>query len=489
MSLKRKSTDSVIWSLMAKLAHQGYGLIISVFLARLLSPTEFGLVGMAVAFTGISSIFIEAGFVGALVQSNDNTSVTYSSVFYFNIFVGILLFFIFQAIAPLIANFYEEPDIEGIIRWLSVIPPIASLSLVQGAILQKQLKFKELTMRHFISGALAGAVSITMAFAGFGVYALVAQSIVSYIVMTVILWKVGDWSPKLEFDFSELRRLMPFSAYMFFTRVLNQMMRQSNVLVIGKLFSPATLGFFSKANSLNKIVTKYSSDSIVRVFFPAMSQLKNDKQQFMSVLVKTIGIISLIAFFISGWMAISAELLIITLFGEKWMPSVFIYHILVFRIYAGPINGILLNALVADGKAKENFWHGGVRKIGGISSIAVAFWLGFEAFLYAIVIFPFLSTIYNVVVVAKIFKVSPLLLAKEAMIDAAIFGLGMLPWLFLPIEHLFLRTLVGGICFSVIYLVLTERICNESFQRTKNLVFSYAHRFRQHRWVKRLVES
>lgn len=461
------------------LANQGFTFIISIFLARLLEPAEFGLVGMSVAFTGISSIFVNAGFVGALVQNDDNTSVTYSSVFFFNIFVGLLICLFFQAVAPSIANFYEEPKVENIIRYLALVPLISSFNLVQGTILSKKLLFKELTMRRFFSSAVAGVGSVIMAFKGFGVYALVAQALISHTVATFILWRVGDWRPRWEFSFGELRRLTSFSAYMFFNQIVGQVVGRSHALFIGKLFSPATLGFFSKAESLNQLVAKYTANSIGRVFFPAMSQLKNDKKQFVDALLKTLGIISIMVFLLSGWLAIGAEFLIVTLFGEKWLPSVFIFHILIFRVYGAPIGRIISIAFVAYGKAKENFWHGNVRNIIKTSSFVIAFLLGFEAYLYSLVVISFIMVFYNIFIVSRLLDIKIIKIARDIFLCAVILGIGLLPWLLLEIDSLFLETLVGFIAFTLIYVALTAVVCPENFQRFKNLLLSYLQRFRR----------
>ncbi|MEM1326643.1 MAG: lipopolysaccharide biosynthesis protein [Bacteroidota bacterium] len=475
MSLKQKSANAFVWSLMGTFSTQGITFLVSIVLARLLEPEEFGLVGMAMVFTGMSSIFINMGFTTALVQSDNDTSIARSSVFYFNIFMALLLFVFFYFTAPYIARFYGNDTITSLVRLYSFSTLIASLNTVQTTLLVKYLRFKEFTLRRFVAAVASAIVGVIMAFKGYGVYALVGQSITSSIVGVILLWSITEWKPRLEFSFAALREMAGYSTYVFFTQGVGQAIQRSNALIIGKLFSPATLGFFTRANSLNAIIFKYTSGSLSKVFFPVLSQLKNDLKRFTDVFIKTYHATALIVFLIIGVAMCSGEFLIITLFGEKWQPSVFIFQIVILRAYGAPLNSNIGQAFLALGKAKENFWHNNLRKLLTISSFGIAFWFGFEAYLYVLPVLTVIVTAYNLVIVSRLLNVNIMRIAGELLKCILAFGIGLLPWKFMTIEPLFLNAVVGSAAFVVIYLVTIAAIASENFYRTKDLLFSYIH--------------
>ncbi len=220
MSLKDKSAKALGWSFIETMSTQGISFIVSIVLARLLEPAEFGLVGMAMVFTSLSSLFINMGFTTALVQTDNESSIARSTVFFFNIFMAGLLVIFFYYSAPYIARFYGEEQITSIVRWYSLSIFIGSFSVVQSTLLTKYLKFKDLAVRRFLAVFVAAIVGLVMAFKGYGVYALVGQSVASSIVGVVVLWSVAEWRPRLEFSVKALKELAGFSTYVFFTQAI-----------------------------------------------------------------------------------------------------------------------------------------------------------------------------------------------------------------------------------------------------------------------------
>ena len=343
-SLKKETTKAFIWDLASKFSIQGIGLLTSIFLARLLSPAEFGIVGIALVFIGVSQILQDVGFGAALIQQKNNDSLSYSSVFFLNLFLSLILFFIFQCSAQFIARFFEEPKLTNVIQWLSMGIILNALNIVQISILKRNLLFKELGLRLLISGVISGIISIYLAFNGYGVYALVAQYLLATTISTLILWKISKWRPKLAFSWKSLNSLLSFSGYHFLSGLGDQLLTRANNLVIGKLFSTTTLGFFSLADNLNRIVVNYSSGSINNVFFPVLSKIQNDLARFREIFLKILNFASFLTFLLTGIMLLSAHMLIIILFGYKWLPSVLIFQILVFRSFNYPINSIIITS-------------------------------------------------------------------------------------------------------------------------------------------------
>ena len=405
-SLKKRSATAFAWDIGGTIVRQGSGFVISIFLARLLSPEEFGLIGMALVFISISQVFIDVGFSSALIQNKDNTNLTYSSVFYLNFFAGIVLTAVFYFAAPYIGAFYENPQITELVRWLSLIFVFNSLNLVQQAILQKKLNFKVLTLRMVIASAVGGVLGVIFAFQGFGVYALVVQQISTAILSTILLWSTSGWKPDLKFSMAEVKKLTGFSTFVFFDRFVSTIFQRLDVLLIGKIFSPATLGFYTRAVSLKDQVTNYSSSSLTKVFYPVLSGLQDDQKEYSRIYFKVLSVISFISFGLTGALYILGAELIILLFGAKWHPSIAIFQVLILAVCNRPLNSMMVNAFLSKGKSKENFTIGVFRKILRVIPLIIAYQYGIFEFTVAVVIVSYFLTIINILFLKKYLDLS-----------------------------------------------------------------------------------
>jgi len=405
-SLKKKSSIAVIWDLLGRFSTQGVSFIVLIFLARLLNPEEFGIVGIALAIIGFTHIFVDAGFSITLIQNKRNSPEIYSSIFFLNLGLSTFLFLVFQIVAEPIALFFQEPHLTLIIRWLAVSLILQSLIIVQIAILKRKLQFKELGLRLLLAGGISGSISIYLAFQGYGVYALVVQNIVASLVSVIILWKVSKWRPNLFFSRKSITPLLSFNSYQFFSNLGHQILAKVNILFIGKFFSPSTLSFFTQADSLSKIIIGYSSETINNVFFPVLSQMQNDLNRFKFIFLKLLRFTSFLSFLLGGVMLLSGKMLILSLLGDKWLPSVFIFQILILRSLNTPINAVILHTFLASGKAKEDFWYGNIRKLLSLLPLLFAYFYGFQAFLYSLVILTVIGTIFNNVIFSYTFNSS-----------------------------------------------------------------------------------
>lgn len=404
-SLKSRSENAFFWDLLGNYAGQGISFVISILLARILSPEEFGLVGMSMVLVNILKIAQDMGLAAALVQNNNNSSLTYSSVFYINLVFGLFFSSAIFFSAPLVGSFYENDTITHIVKLLSISYFISSLYIVQSTILKIELDFKNLTLRDVGAQVGAGILAVIFALRGFGVMALVIQLIASELFKLVLIIKVSKWQPRAEFSWGEVKKLTSFSAYFLMTRFLGQVTKEIDTLAVGKLFTPAVLGYYTRANSLNQLINKNSSNSLTNVFFPVLSKVKHDIQKFNEIYLKIIEIISGISFFITGLFFLTGEQIIIGLFGEKWGPSVPIFQILVLIGFTNPISSMNVSAFFAMGKARENFYYGFVRKGGRLVPVFFAYFYGFDPFLYAIVGVSLFLWMFNNVVTALQLKI------------------------------------------------------------------------------------
>jgi O-antigen/teichoic acid export membrane protein len=404
-SLKNRSAKAFAWNIAGTVLKQGSGFIISIFLARLLEPAEFGLVGMAMVFITISQVFIDVGFSSALIQNKDNTSLTYSSIFYLNFAAGIVLTAIFYLLAPIIGDFYDNQEITSLIRWLSLIFVFNSLNLVQTAIFTRELNFKVLTLRNVMASSVGGILGVICAFQGFGVYSLVVQQISMAILTTLLLWSSSKWKPELKFSFHEVKRLTGFSAFVFFDQFIYTIFKQVDILFIGKVFSASVLGFYSRASSLKDQVILYTSQSLVKVFYPVLSSLQDQHKEYTRVYFKVVSVVGFVSYGLTGLLYVMGSDVIVILFGEKWIPSIEIFQVLVLAVCVFPINGMMVNAFMSKGKSKQNFYLGLFRKFITVLPLFIAYFYGIYEFTIALVVADYFLTFFNVYFSNKIIKI------------------------------------------------------------------------------------
>lgn len=405
-SLKKRSATAYAWDIGGTVARQGSGFIISIFLARLLDPAEFGLVGMAMVFISISQVFIDVGFSSALIQNRENTNLTYNSVFYLNIVAGVLLTVVFYFIAPFVGAFYENSQITGLVKWLSLIFILNSFNIVQQTILQKKLNFKVLTLRTIIANVSGGILGVIFALKGYGVNALVIQQLSSAFLSTILLWSASSWKPDFKFSFSEVKKLTGFSAYVFFDRFVSTIFQRLDIILIGKIFSPASLGFYTRAVSLKDQVTKYSSSSLTRVFYPVLSGLQDDQNEYSRIYFKVVSVIAFISYALTGVLYILGKEIILLLFGLKWMESVPIFEVLILAACNRPLNSIMINAFMSKGKSRENFIIGLGRKAIVLIPLSIAYFYGIYYYTVSFVITSYVITTIHIFLMQRLLDLS-----------------------------------------------------------------------------------
>ena len=463
-SLKSRSAKGFVWNLGGTILQQGTTFIVTIFLARLLSPAEFGLVGMAMVFITINQVFIDFGFASALIHRQDNTNLTYSSVFYLNLFFGVILSSTLYFCAPLIGAFYKNREIINLVRWLSLIFVFSSLDIVQITILKKHLNFKILTIRMFVASIIGGVCAIIAAFLRLGVYSLVIQNLVTAALGTIMLWKSTEWRPNLQFSFGEIKKLTGFSSYVFSDRILSSIVSKMDVMTIAKLFSPQVLGYYSRAYGLMNQVTTYSSSSLNAVFFPVLSSLHKDETAYNKVYFKVISVITFFSYGLTGILCILGRDIIILLFGSKWEPSVVIFQVIIFMACTMPLNGMMANAFLSKGKSKQNFIIGIFRKLIRLIPIVLMYFFGMFVFTISLVVFTYLSVFLNVLFLEKVTGLSyktHFLHLVEGMLPLA---LVVAPFFYFNPHSTFSR-----LCWAGVFLIVYWLYC--SIMRSEGLQF------------------
>lgn len=384
--VNKKTKSGLIWDLSGSFFRQFVAFFISITLARLLGPKDFGIIGMSLVFVSISEVFVDVGFTTGLVQQRDTKNITYSSVFYINFFISFLFSLAIIIGAPYVAEFYEIPKIKNILYFLSIVPPLAAIGKVHSTILTKKMNFKSLTIRDVSATIVGGVVGITAAYSDFGVYSLVFQQIATVFTATILLWWAVKWRPKLEFSVFEVKKLLGYSSYVFFDQALRQVFNKIDTIFIGKVFSPAILGFYSRAESLRAQIQTYTTNSLRKVIFPALSTLQNDPINFKKVYHKVFRIVTGLTVLLVAPIFFLSEKIIIGLLGEKWEPSIIFFQILLFTTLTSPQIGMMGKAVLAKGFSKLKFKIGIIQRLLKLAPIAAGFYFGILEFAITVVI-------------------------------------------------------------------------------------------------------
>jgi teichuronic acid exporter len=418
--LKAKGITAFTWDFTGKLASNGMGFIISIFLARLLEPSEFGLIAMIMVVIVIASVFSDSGLGVALIQRKRVLPIHYSSVFYFNIFVAVILGLLTFFSAEYIAAFYNNEELIPLAQVMSFSFILGALSSVQNIRLRKELNYALLTKITLSASLFSGGVGIVLAFNDAGVWSLVAQSLMAGIITNILLWTITSWRPSLIFSLKALKQLWAFGFNVFLTTLMEAVFSRLDILIIGKLYTPATLGFFSRAKSFNEMIISHASGSLMSVLFPVLSKIQKDLPRFQNIVIKAFGIISFVIFLLSGVVFLSAEELIIFLFSEKWLPSSGYFKVLILSGFVYAYSALLLNILISRGKSKLFLRIDIYKKMFFALNLYFGFHFGIEGYLYGFLIVSIIGHAINVYYASGEISLSAYLFIKPTLIQLVI---------------------------------------------------------------------
>ncbi len=400
-NLKQQGTKAFIWDFFGRMATHGVGFVVSIFLARLLEPSDFGLIAMIMVIIGMASVFTDVGLGTALIQRRRVRPIHYSSVFYFNIAVGVCLTLLAYFSAPWISNFYHNTELTSLTQIMSLSFIINAFSSVQSTKLRKELNYARLTKIGVISSFISGSIGVSLAFLGTGVWSLVAQSLSQGILYTIIIWSAATWKPSLNFSWKALGQLWSFGFRMFISNMITIIFERLDFLIIGKLFTSVTLGYFQRAKSLNNMAIQYSLGGLISVLFPVLSRVQNDLRRFQNIIIKAIGIISFIAFLLLGGLYVVSEELIVLLFSDKWLPSAEIFKILIVSGFGYPLSALLVNVLSSRGKSKEFLRLEIQKKVVAAINLIGLYFFGINIYLYGLIVQAIIGLGLNILYVSR----------------------------------------------------------------------------------------
>lgn len=385
-TLKQKTISGLTWSFIDNFAQKGITFIIGIILARLILPSEFGLIGMITIFIAISTSFIDSGFTLALIRKKDCTEADYSTVFYFNLAAGIFFYWLLFFSAPAISRFFDEPQLTSLVKVLTVVLVIDSLSIIQRAILIRRIDFKLQTKISVISSIVSGIIGVVMAYSGYGVWSLVIKQIIQRISNSSLLWIWSNWRPSLVFSRQSFSELFSFGNKLLISGLIDTLYRNTYLIIIGKFYSAQELGFYTRADQFNQLPSQNISQIIGRVSYPVLSQMQDDKialKRNYRILIKST---MFITFILMMGMAAVAEPMVIVLIGETWRPSIVYLQMLCFVGMMYPLIAINLNMLNVQGRSDLVLRLEIIKKILAVPVIIIGVIYGIEIMIAGMIV-------------------------------------------------------------------------------------------------------
>jgi O-antigen/teichoic acid export membrane protein len=374
--LSQKTIDGLGWSLGTQVLSQGSRFLISVILARLLAPADFGLLGMVLVFAGFAGLFSDFGFAQSLIQREKIEELHRSSVFWLCLGIGFLLAGITVFAAPLTAHFYREPRLVPVMMLIAVSFPLASLGTVQKALLSREMKFRALGLIEVASAIVSGVAAILLALRGIGVWSLVWKEILSWLVVAVGTFWVLRWRPRLTFDRGALAELFGFSANLTGFAVVNYWFRNADNLFVGRYFGPAPLGIYSRAYNLMLLPLSQVTWVVAKVMFPALSKLQNDKMRVKNIYLRTLSIIGLITCPLMIGLLVVTDHFVLALYGPAWVEMIPVLRIFCILGMVQSISSTVGLIFQSQGRTDWMFWWGTLSGGLYIIGITVGVWIG-----------------------------------------------------------------------------------------------------------------
>ena len=401
-NLKQKATSGMIWTALQKYSTMIIQFISGIILARLLTAYDYGCIGMLSIFIVLAEAFIDGGFGSALVQKKRPTQEDYSTIFFWNLLLSVLLYVILYFCAPIIARFYKIPLLTKVLRVQGVILPIYAFNVVQRSQLQKNMNFKALSIITLTSATIALGVTIIMAYKGFGVWALVTQQILIAAIPAIAFWFFIKWRPMLVFSWKSFKELFSFGLFMFLTNLINQFSTQLQGLLIGRFYNASTMGYYSKAQRTEALASTSISSVMTQVTYPLYSEMQDDKQALASVIKRITMTLAYFSFPFLFILLLAAKPLFVILYSERWLQSVPYFQVLCIAGLAGCLQAVNYQSITAIGKSKTMFIWTVVKRIVGIGAVVLGLvFFGMKGLLAGVVFNYWFSYLINISLVSK----------------------------------------------------------------------------------------
>ena len=466
-SLKRKTVKGVLWSSLDRFSTAGVNFVIGLIIARLLSPKEYGIIAMLAIFMAISQSIIDSGFSNALVRKLDRSEIDYSTSFYFNVVIGLLIYVLLFFSAPYIAQFYNTPELENITKVVGITLIFNSCTIVQQAILTIKIDFKTQMQISLISAILSGFIGIIMAIKNYGVWALVGQMLSVAFFRTVLLWLIVKWRPRTGFSRRSFKNLFSYGSKLLIAGIMETIYRNLYTIIIGKFFQSSILGLYSRGEQIALYPSSNITGVIQRVTFPILSQIQNDKIQLQNAFQQIIKIICFIVFPVMMLLIVIAKPLVYIVLTEKWIDCVPIIQILSISFMWYPVHMLNLNVLQIAGRSDLFLKIEIIKKIIGIILLFITIPFGIIIMCWGRVWYCFIELFINMYYSNKIigFTYFQQLKYQVPMFAYALIMGGIALWGTIQIESNWLKISFGVLFCSFFWLCIVKKIAKVKFAK------------------------
>ena len=401
-NLKQKAASGMIWTALQKYSTMIIQFISGIILARLLTPYDYGCIGMLSIFMVLAEAFIDGGFGSALIQKKRPTQEDYSTIFWWNIGMALLMYAVLFVCAPAISRFYKIPLLCDVLRVQGLVLFIYAFNIVQRNQLRKNLNFKVLSIVTITTSIIALSITIFMAYKGFGVWALVAQNLITAAIPAIVFWFFIKWRPVFVFSIQSLKELFSFGFYMFLGHLLNQFSQKIQGLLIGKVYNPATMGYYSKAESTEKLASHSISSILTQITYPLFAEVQDDKAALGNIIKRMTMTLAYITFPLMFILLLCAKPIFVLLYSDRWLQSVPYFQVLCLAGLAGCLQSVNLQSIAAIGKSKVLFWWTLFKRVIGIGAVVLGLlWFGMKGLLVGVVFNYWFSYFVNIGLVSK----------------------------------------------------------------------------------------
>lgn len=412
-SLKGKTARGVVWSSVERFSVQGVQFLVMLVIAKILTPADFGLMGMLAIFLAVAQSLIDSGFSQALIRKQDRTERDNSTVFYFNIAASALLYALLYVSAPWVAGFYEDPQLCPLMRVLCLVVVINSFAVVQRAVYTATIDFKTQARVSFIAALLSGGVGICLAMNGYGVWTLVWQQLLNAGINTLLLWVFSNWRPHLLYSWQSFRELFTFGSKLMFSGLLDTLYTNMYSLVIGKVFAPASLGFYTQAQHFTKFPSSNVTGILQRATYPILCTLQDDDDRLRKDYRLLLRLSAFVVFPLMCGLAGVAYPLIELVLGEKWL---FVATLIVPLCFSGmwyPIHAINLNLLQVKGRSDLFLRLEIIKKVIGVAVLACSIPFGLKFMCYSGIVTSIIALVINTYYTGKLINVGFLMQMRD----------------------------------------------------------------------------
>lgn len=412
-NLRKKTTNGLLWSSVERFSNQGVQFLFSIVLARLLTPEDYGIVAMVVIFFAIAQTFVDSGFSSAIVRKKDRTESDLSTCFYFNIFVGLGFYILLFQCSPFIADFYDQPILSPIVKISGLTVLINSLCIVQQAQFTIRIDFKTQAKVTLTGTVISGILGILLAYLGYGVWALVWQGVTGSFVRMILFWILSKWRPRESFSKNSFHYLFGYGSKLLASGLLDTTYNNIYPIVIGKFYSSAQLGNFTRAQGWASLPSSNITGILQRVTFPVLTEMQDDDERLATNYRKLLRMSAFVVFPLMMLMAAIASSLIRVVITAKWDACVPYLQIMCFAMMWYPIHAINLNLLQVKGRSDLFLRLEIIKKVVGVSVMCVTIPLGVKAMCYGMIFTSVNALLINTYYTGKLINVGFIVQMKD----------------------------------------------------------------------------